>query len=286
MKRIAVIPNKQRDNEYKHTKALLALLKGRAQILMQNSAEIEDTDICFLDEAALYAEADLAIVLGGDGTILSVAEAFSRHNVPMMGINLGHLGFLTAAAPDCLENAVDCLISGNYRIEKRSMLHAQVLDGDTSIAAFDALNDIVISRASFTKLLSLQVYTDDVLLNEFVADGIIISTATGSTAYSLSAGGPILAPELAAMLITPNCAHSMHSRPVVMPFGHTLSVKIVRKDCEGTFVSCDGRSICTLNDNYTLHIAKSDCEASIIKLDNKSFYATLQEKLHNQPIIR
>ena len=286
MKRIAVIPNKQRDVEYTNTKKLIALLAGRAKVLMHEAEEIRIDGAEYIDAETMYKNADLAIVLGGDGSILSVAEPLSKANVPILGINLGHLGFLAAIEPENMAEAVDALLAGEYRIEKRSMLHAEFARKGRANASFDALNDIVISRASFTKLLSLQVYTDGALLDEFVADGVIISTATGSTAYSLSAGGPILAPELSAMLITPICPHNMQSRPIVMPFGHTLSVKVVRKDCEGTFISCDGKSICTMTENDILHIEKSAYETCIIQMDSKSFYATLKDKLNKQHIIR
>lgn len=286
MRRIAVIPNKQRDVEYTNTKKLIALLAGRAKVLMHEAEEIRIDGAEYIDAETMYKNADLAIVLGGDGSILSVAEPLSKANVPILGINLGHLGFLAAIEPENMAEAVDALLAGEYRIEKRSMLHAEFARKGRANASFDALNDIVISRASFTKLLSLQVYTDGALLDEFVADGVIISTATGSTAYSLSAGGPILAPELSAMLITPICPHNMQSRPIVMPFGHTLSVKVVRKDCEGTFISCDGKSICTMTENDILHIEKSAYETSIIQMDSKSFYATLKDKLNKQHIIR
>ena len=198
VKHIAVIPNAKRDTDYTYTKKLLSLLSGKANILMPDTAQcFEGVSYASLDEVAVRAE--LAIVLGGDGSILSVADALSKAGVPILGINLGHLGFLAACEPEHMESAIEKLLTGDYRIENRSMLHAELIRPGRTNASFDALNDIVISRASFTKLLSLQVYADDVLLDEFVADGVIISTATGSTAYSLSAGGPILAPELAAI---------------------------------------------------------------------------------------
>lgn len=285
MKHIAIIPNAKRDADYTYTKKLLSLLRDKANILMPDTEQrFEGVHYASLEEVA--ARAELAIVLGGDGSILSVADELAKKDVPILGINLGHLGFLAACEPETMDMAIEKLLAGDYRIENRSMLHAELIRPARANASFDALNDIVISRASFTKLLSLQVYADDVLLDEFVADGVIISTATGSTAYSLSAGGPILAPELAAMLITPICAHNMQTRPIVMPFGHSITIRIVRKDCEGTFVSCDGRSICSLNDSDILRIEKSTCETQIIQLDSKSFYATLKEKLNKQHIIR
>ena len=285
MKHIAVIPNAKRDTDYTYTKKLLSLLRGKANILMPDTAQCFD-GVSYASLEEIAARANLAIVLGGDGSILSVADELSKAEVPILGINLGHLGFLAACEPEHMEAAIEKLLAGDYRIENRSMLHAELIRPGRTNASFDALNDIVISRASFTKLLSLQVYADDVLLDEFVADGVIISTATGSTAYSLSAGGPILAPELAAMLITPICAHNMQTRPIVMPFGHSLTIKIVRKDCEGTFVSCDGRNICSLGDSDILRIEKSTYETQILQLDSKSFYATLKEKLNKQHIIR
>ncbi len=286
MKNIAIIPNIQRDPQYTYTKKLLSLLKDRANLCMYDTESERFEGVYYADAQTLVEKADLAIVLGGDGSILSVAEPLSKAQVPILGINLGHLGFLAAIEPENMALAIDNILTDNYRIEKRSMLHAEVLRDGNVLETFDALNDIVLSRASFTKLLSLQIFADDVLLDEFVADGVILSTATGSTAYSLSAGGPILAPELSAMLITPICPHNMQSRPIVMPFGHTLTVKIVRKDCEGSFASCDGRSICNLNESDILRIEKSPYETQIIQLGNKSFYATLKDKLNKQHIIR
>lgn len=280
MKHIAVIPNKRRDTEYAYTKNLLNLLRGKAEIYMYESEPVRFDGVLYTDEETLAEKADVAIVLGGDGSILAVAEQFAKANVPIMGINLGHLGFLAAVERENMAQAIEALLVGDYRVERRSMLHATIVRPDGAHESFDALNDIVISRAAYTKLLNMQVYTDGILLDEFVADGVIISTATGSTAYSLSAGGPILAPELSAMLMTPICAHNMHSRPIVMPFGLTLTIDIVRKDSEDAFVSCDGRSLHNLGESGILQVEKSDYETQIIRLDNKSFYATLKEKLN------
>ncbi len=277
MKHIAVIPNKRRDTEYAYTKNLLNLLRGKAEIYMYESEPVRFDGVLYTDEETLAEKADIAIVLGGDGSILAVAEQFAIANVPIMGINLGHLGFLAAVERENMAQAIEALLVGDYRVERRSMLHATIVRPDGAHESFDALNDIVISRAAYTKLLNMQVYTDGILLDEFVADGVIISTATGSTAYSLSAGGAILTPEVPVFMMTPICAFSMRARPIV--FSDTDEFKITVAKGR-SIVLADGGVLAALPEGAEIYVKKAPFTADFPVKENSDFFARVRNKLN------
>src|SRR5690606_26437717 len=141
--------------------------------------------------------------LGGDGTLLGIARKFARHHIPILGFNLGHLGFLSEAEPDSLEDAVEKVLHGQYTVEKRMMLETEVIRGNHKLEQSCALNDVGIAKGSFSRLITNDVYVDDIYLGTYSGDGVIVSSPTGSTAYSLSAGGPIVSPRVDVLLVTP-----------------------------------------------------------------------------------
>lgn len=219
-------------------------------------------------------EITFAIVLGGDGTILKAARYYSKYDVPILGINFGRLGFLSQAKSANIEDAIDSILTGAFKIEERIMLTA--LDGK-----MNALNDIVIKGDGFSRTSRLYVHINDNIVCDYLADGIIISTPTGSTAYTLSAGGPILTPTLDAIVIVPICAHTMNARPIVIPSYETIKVtssqnKPLLKIC------ADGQNTFDLGINESIEIKKSEYSAKLILLNiqENSFYSVLKEKLH------
>lgn len=219
-------------------------------------------------------EITFAIVLGGDGTILKTARFYAKYGVPILGINLGRLGFLSQAKSTQIEEAVNYILKGAFKVEDRIMLTS--LDGK-----MNALNDIVIKGDGFSRTSRLYVHINDNIVCDYLADGIIISTPTGSTAYTLSAGGPILSPILDAMVIVPICPHTMNARPIVIPSCEV--VKVTSSQNKPLLkISADGQETYDLGINDAIEIKKSEYSAKLIllNLEKNSFYSVLKEKLH------
>ncbi len=283
MKTIVLVPNPARDIEYRYTKEFIRLIGARACVRMAQEHCAVGGGAEYVREEELFAGADAAVALGGDGTILAAAGKVSRYDVPVLGINLGHLGFLAEVEPQYMAHAAKCLLAGRYSIEERVMLRADVLRKGEQVKTFHALNDIVVSRASFSRLLGLKTMVGAHLLDSFVADGVILSTPTGSTAYSLSAGGPILDPSLDVILVTPVCPHTMHTRPMVLPLSRGVAVELeTGHDYEGAFVSADGRHGLNLQPGDKVCASKSAYSTKLIKISDKTFYDTIRQKLNER----
>ena len=221
---------------------------------------------------------DIVLVLGGDGTILSIASECARRHIKILGINYGHLGFLTEYEREKLVDALDLIHSGNFTTKKRAML--EIAYGDKK---FYALNDFVIQRSTggqdFSNTVELSAEIDGALIDRYLSDGIIISTPTGSTAYSLSAGGSILAPDLDAFIMTPICAHSLHSRPVV--FNASSVVKITSSNAKTKLnVIVDGKIVDTVSGKIDFTVYKSEFAAQFISRGDKDFFDKLLVKLN------
>jgi len=183
---------------------------------------------------------DLAIVLGGDGTLLSAARAVAGRTIPVLAVNLGGLGFLTAIPVNDLFPELERALTGVHHLTRRRLLHVAVLRGDKVVAEYQALNDVVIAKASIARIVDLDVWAGDSFVCEYKADGLIVSTPTGSTAYSLAAGGPIIFPTVAAVCITPICPHTLTNRPLLIPADLTVRVVSHMKDEDG-FLTVDGQ---------------------------------------------
>lgn len=223
-----------------------------------------------------YRSLDFILVFGGDGTLLSVAKLSATYEIPVVGINMGRLGFLTEIERDEIEAGLDRLFKGEYLIEERMMLSASLADGKETIA----LNDIVVARAnSVLKILDVDVYIDDEYLDDFKADGIIISTPTGSTAYSLSAGGPIVDPSLESMIITPICPHKMYSRTIIVPPYKTITVKCRNSLAEGAVVAADSEVLGELSDNEVVVVKMAQKKFKLIRFEGYRFFGVLRNKL-------
>lgn len=223
--------------------------------------------------AKLDKNASLVITIGGDGTLLRCARFFAPYNVPVLGINIGRLGFLAQVNTNEIDSCIEKLIAGKYKIEARTMLTAQ----NNSVLA---LNDIVIKGDSFSRTSKLFLSINDKIVCDYLADGIIVATPTGSTAYTLSAGGPVIVPEIDAMVIVPICAHTLTARPLVIPSGDV--VKITSCDnCNNLKLSADGQNTVDIKSNDFVEIKKSNISAQLVVLEkeNNDFYSILREKL-------
>ena len=187
-----------------------------------------------------FENLDLILVLGGDGTLLNTARSAAPHQIPILGVNMGYLGFLTEVDLENLFYSLERLVSGKYSLEERMMLHCELKRERCIIDSFLALNDIVVAKGPFSRMILFDTFVNEQYIDTFSADGIIVSTPTGSTAYSLSAGGPIVFPELELMLITPICPHTLYSRPMVI--GPDNNIRIVLKsESEEIMITIDGQ---------------------------------------------
>lgn len=232
-----------------------------------------------MDEPDIPKHSDMLVVLGGDGTLLSVARLAVGFDVPIMGVNLGGLGFMTEFSPDTIFADMQDVLAGKFKAEQRVMLTAKVISETTSeVATFSALNDLVVNKGAMARIFDIETYVDTLYVCTFKADGLIISTPTGSTAYSLSAGGPILLPTLQNIVITPICPHTLTNRPIVLADTSSIELVIKSKDSD-VFLTIDGQAVHRLHRDDRVLINKSDKTITLIMPHDRDCFRTLREKL-------
>lgn len=222
--------------------------------------------------------ADAVIVLGGDGTMLSVSRLVAEKGIPILGINLGSMGFITEINCDEIYDAVEKMLMNNCTIEERIMLSAEVLRNGEKIAEYTVLNDVVLNKGALARIIDLETYINDVYVSTFKADGLIISTPTGSTAYSLSAGGPILYPTLDNIIMTPICSHTLTTRPLVLPDDFKIRI-ILRTLSEDVFLTIDGQVGFSLRLDDTIEITKSLYKTKLFLPLERNYFDVLRTKL-------
>ncbi|MBR3599209.1 MAG: NAD(+)/NADH kinase [Lachnospiraceae bacterium] len=236
----------------------------------------ESRDECTIKEE-LMEGVQAAIVLGGDGTMLRAAHSIGTYNIPFIGINLGTLGFLTEIEESNVCEALDRLLKDDYIIEERMMIEGSVKD-----KVFDALNDVVITRAGFSRIIGLKIYVNNQLLDTYGADGVILATPTGSTGYNMSAGGPIVSPKASAIVVTPISPHSLTSKSIVFDSTEEIRVEIMKKrktqETEA-IVSFDGENNIELSAGDCVNVKLSARSISLIKMYDVNFYSVLREKI-------
>lgn len=229
----------------------------------------------------LVREAECLIVLGGDGTLLNYTRIAAPAGTPILGINLGRLGFLTELEVPDVFNALEDLLKGLYTIEKRMMLKAEVLRENQTAVVTTGLNDVVVTKGAFARIVTLSAYVDNMFMGTFRADGIIVASPTGSTAYSLSAGGPLVVPELELMVLTPICPHTLSARPTVIPPNSTIRLEIMSKP-EEVMLTMDGQHGFKLQQHDRILVRKSPYSAKFIRIKNRNFYEIIREKLEEE----
>ena len=222
--------------------------------------------------------AQLLIVLGGDGTLLSAARAIGGRDIPLFAVNLGALGFLTAITIDDMYPKLERALQGDFQIGRRRMLHCELWRGQQLLAAYEALNDMVLTKAEIARMIDLEVQVDEHFVCVYKADGLIVATPTGSTAYSLSAGGPIVFPSVAALAITPICPHMLTHRPVIVPDESVIQV-INRSDDHTTYLTIDGQVGELLKQGDRVVCRRSEHSISLIRPAEMMFFDVLREKL-------
>ncbi len=274
MKRIAIIPNETKDIGLDVTKKVIACLKGRAELLAEDKFAAEKLDVTYMSEG-IFEAAEIVIVIGGDGTVLQVAEPCASREIPVMGINMGRIGFMTEIETDEIKSACERLLAGDFKCESRMMMNIKIIKGEREINCCSALNDVVLTKTD-AKMIAVELYASENKINEYMADGIIISTPTGSTGYSLSAGGPVADPAMEIFIASPICAHMLGSRPAVMP----ADKNIVLEMAEGSAtVTVDGVICEEIGKGDKIIVSKAKHSFKLIKMTGYSFYDVLINKL-------
>jgi NAD+ kinase len=222
---------------------------------------------------------DMVLVLGGDGTLLSVARLLERTDQPILGINLGSLGFLTELGLEELYGSLERILEGEFTIESRVRLEASLHREGEQIGNYQVLNDVVINKGALARIIDLDTYVDDQKVTNYQADGLIVSTPTGSTAYSLAAGGPIIEPTLDVIVIAPICPHTLTNRPLVIPGGSRVELCLI-SDSGAVFLTLDGQEGTRLNQGDCVRIRISDKKVNLIRTGARNFYDVLSAKLH------
>lgn len=226
----------------------------------------------------LAKKVDLLIVLGGDGTLLSAARALHGHNVPILAVNLGALGFLTSVTLEELYPVLEHALAGRHRSSERMMLEAAVSHNGATAEPQPALNDAVVTKSALARMLDFDVYVDKNHVGRYRADGLIVATPTGSTAYSLAAGGPIVHPDLDAFVITPICPHMLTNRPLVIPGGAHIEVDFSAAE-EPVYLTLDGQIGLQLGSTDRVTITKSPNKVKLVRPPDKTYYEILRSKL-------
>lgn len=279
MQKVFVFPNMDKEGvEQTLLRVLEFLHLRRAVIVMPQDLAEQYGCLAFEEQNETQCnEIDFALALGGDGTLLRLVNYIAPYDIPICGINMGRLGFLAEIDVANIEEKLDIVLKRAYRTETRSMLKATLKQDGVSIKAH-ALNDIVITCGQTTQLIHLYVNFSGGGRVKYPVDGLIFATTTGSTAYSLSAGGPIVHPNLEAFLLTPICAHALYTRPLVVGMQERAGVSLAFAD-EDAMLVADGRVFAGMKKGDELIISRSEYSMNFIRLDEQDYYATWQEKL-------
>jgi NAD+ kinase len=238
---------------------------------------LESSEKC-LTRNELPGKVDLLVVLGGDGTLLAAARALYRHEVPIFAVNLGDLGFLTVITRDELYPALEGVLSGNYRSERRVQIEGELVRADEVLSTFRALNDVVLNKGAIARIQDFEVYADGEFISNYKSDGLIVSTPTGSTAYSLAAGGPVVSPMVEAFIVTPICAHTLTNRPLVLRDSANIEI-VVKSQREAAYLTVDGQVGIATHSEDIIRVRKSDSFVELIQPPQRNYYEILRQKL-------
>lgn len=223
---------------------------------------------------------DLVIVFGGDGTVLRALDLYVDQDIPVLGVNLGRMGFLLETEPEEMEQALDSICAGEYEIERRMMLRVEGECGGRKVSAY-AINEVSISRGLSQRMIALDAFVGDMLVDHYIADGLVLAGPTGSTAYSLSAGGPIVAPDVKCFILSPICPHSLQSRPIVLSPKECVKLRISMKEMrEGIQLSVDGQAVCEMRNREEVRIFRSPHDAMLVRFQkDRNYFSLLKDKL-------
>lgn len=283
MDKFCVITNRDKDENLETTTMIIDYMKkNQKKCILLDEQNTEISKNYFTDAEVIPKDIECAIVLGGDGTIIQAADDLAGKGIPILGINLGTLGFLAEIEKHNIYYALDCLYKNQYNMESRMMLQGSIYRNSNEIYTGFALNDIVITRSGFSRIISVSIYVNDELVDRYRGDGVIISTPTGSTGYSLSSGGPVVKPAAQVMIITPISPHSLNARSIVVSSEDKIKVKIDKSKKtqeEEAIATFDGRMAILLQTEDIINISKAREETKLIKINHKSFFEILRTKI-------
>ncbi|MDO4541295.1 MAG: NAD(+)/NADH kinase [Bacillota bacterium] len=285
MQRIGILSNHKREDSRTEGKRVAAWLKREGAEVFQPGEPYDVTDQNFLQDylSEISGKCDMLLVLGGDGTLLSVARQAAYHELPILGINMGRVGFLAELEPGAsLYTYLTRLLKGDYYLEERMMLQVDLVRDGKIVKTGHCLNDGVVLRQNFSGLVKTMVFIDNKLSASYHSDGIVVATPTGASAYSLSANGPLVSPEMQAIVITPICAQSLYSRPIVVGAERKISIQVADID-GGCYLSIDGKTdTVPLCPGDTVNYRCSSMHTLFIRLNGKTFFDVLNEKLRDR----
>ncbi|HLG30925.1 MAG TPA: NAD(+)/NADH kinase [Candidatus Brocadiales bacterium] len=270
VKKVIVLGNLKKRKIGEVIKDLEPWLKKRAQVFIYDLANETETKV---------AEADIAIVLGGDGAILSACRRLGKHQIPIIGVHLGKFGFLTELTENDMYASIEKILGGEYTVVPRMLLTCSVQLNKNVIKDSLGLNDVVVSRPALSRLITLKLLINGDEVATYRTDGLIVSTPVGSTAHSLSAGGPILVPDIDAFIITPICPHTLTNRPIVVPGDSRIEIEHL-SEYGGTGVTIDGQVFVELMQGDRIKVEKSNIQLQLIDTGARTFYEVLREKLN------
>lgn len=279
IRKIGIVANIEKEKSVEYTLQLRkwALQQG-VEVFLDEEIAKKIGEGTGLDRKKLASRVDLLVVLGGDGTLLRTVRFVSEYDIPIVGVNLGEFGFLTEVNLNEMYSALDLILKGEYQTEKRIMLDISLYLGKETIRQESILNDVVITRGNLSRILDLETTVNGRYLTTFRADGIIISTPTGSTAYSLSAGGPIVFPEEDSFIINPICPHTLTNRPIIIPDGVEIKVILWTKE-QGATVTLDGQLSYTMKSGDSMIIRKSRYVTNLVSSPHRDYMEILRTKL-------
>jgi NAD+ kinase len=276
MQTVALIPRRSKPEAlvFAATVADWLLARGKT-VVCEATTPVTGAD--GLSSEELAERADLVVVLGGDGTLLHTARLFQRREVPILGINLGSLGFMTDVPRERTFEALEHTLAGRYTLERRTKLTVEVVRGGQAIFEGEVLNDAVIGKNALARIADIEATVEGAWLTTFKADGVIISTPTGSSAYALAAGGPLMHPGVGAVLLTPICPHTLTQRPIVLPEGLTLEFALLSES--EMFVTLDGQTGRALERGDRVIVRRAPTSTVLVRSDHASYFAVLRNKL-------
>ncbi len=279
IKRIGIVAKKNKPEAIDTIRGLIPFLtdKGIETILDGETAGLTG-ESSSLDIEDVPKSSDLIIVLGGDGTLLHAARLVGKSEIPILGVNLGSLGFLTEIALEELNKTIEKVLAGDFKIEERMMLKAKIVTADGKKSEYSVLNDVVINKGVLARIINLEVMVNGAYLTTYNADGLIVSTPTGSTGYSLSAGGPVVHPTLSAIIINPICPHTLTNRPILVPEGSKIEIRLLSGD-GNVYVTLDGQVGVDFPEGKSIVVSKSKRKVLLIEPPDRDYYDVLRTKL-------
>jgi len=281
MRGIGLIPNWQKENSALVVERICEFFKQRNILVLTADSRQTDYHTGGSLEKRLESwrgRVEILIVVGGDGTILRTARDLAHWDVPILGINVGHKGFLAEIEVEQMDRYLQYIVTGQYQFRERMMLDATVQREDRVLGRFIALNDIVISRGPFSRILTLNTFINEDFLESYSGDGVIVATPTGSTGYSLSAGGPIVNPSLELIVITPICPHSLNNRAVIVTVNEQILMRVDSRQAQ-VVMTADGQVGFALEDGDEVVVRKSEQKVKLVHFGDNSFYRLLRQKL-------